>query len=67
MRFQAPQLGALGVTFSVMRVCQFVSLIACIGLCANFINEIANAGHNPPSELVGTLTVVRIPDAAAEK
>jgi len=58
MRFQAPQLGAMGVTFSIMRASQFASLIAVIGLCANFINEIATAEHNPPSELIGTLTVV---------
>ena len=60
MRFQAPQLGAMGVTFSIMRACQFASLIAVIGLCANFINGIATAEHNPPSELVGTLTVVSL-------
>ncbi|KAL2016808.1 hypothetical protein VTK56DRAFT_2977 [Thermocarpiscus australiensis] len=57
MRFQAPQLGALGVTFGIMRACQFASLIAVIGLCANFISEIATAEHNPPSELIGALTV----------
>ncbi|KAK3898848.1 hypothetical protein C8A05DRAFT_46937 [Staphylotrichum tortipilum] len=57
MRFQAPQLGALGVTFTIMRACQLASLIAIIGLCANFISEIATAEHNPPSELIGTLTV----------
>ncbi|KAK0721259.1 hypothetical protein B0T21DRAFT_386189 [Apiosordaria backusii] len=57
MRFQAPQLGALGVTFTLMRACQFACLISVIGLCANFINEIATAEHNPPSELVGALTV----------
>ncbi|KAK4235463.1 hypothetical protein C8A03DRAFT_17808, partial [Achaetomium macrosporum] len=57
MRFQAPQLGAMGMTFSIMRACQFASLIAVIGLCANFINEIAAAEHNPSSELIGTLTV----------
>jgi hypothetical protein len=59
MRFQAPQLGAMGVTFSIMRACQFASLIAVIGLCANFISVIATAEHNPPAELIGTLTVVR--------
>ncbi|KAK4148901.1 hypothetical protein C8A00DRAFT_38513 [Chaetomidium leptoderma] len=57
MRFQAPQLGAMGATFSVMRACQFASLIAVIGLCANFINGIATAEHSPPAELIGTLTV----------
>ncbi|KAK3292970.1 uncharacterized protein B0H64DRAFT_203837 [Chaetomium fimeti] len=57
MRFQAPQLGAMGVTFSIMRACQFASLIAVIGLCANFINGITTAEHDPPAELIGTLTV----------
>jgi hypothetical protein len=58
MRFQAPQLGALGVTFSIMRACQLVSLIVVIGLCANFISEMATAEHDAPAELIGTLTVV---------
>jgi hypothetical protein len=57
MRFQAPQLGAMGVTFTVMRAFQFASLIAVIGLCANFINGITTAEHDPPAELIGTLTV----------
>jgi hypothetical protein len=57
MRFQAPQLGALGVTFTVMRACQFASLIAVIGLCANFISEIATAERESPAELIGALTV----------
>ena len=59
MRFQAPQLGAMGVTFSAMRACQVASLIAVIGLCANFISEIATVEYDPPSELIGTMTVVR--------
>ncbi|KAK3377026.1 hypothetical protein B0T24DRAFT_701136 [Lasiosphaeria ovina] len=57
MRFQSPQLGALGVTYTAMRACQFVSLIAVIGMSANFISQIATAERNPPSELIGTLTV----------
>ncbi|KAK4247505.1 hypothetical protein C7999DRAFT_14440 [Corynascus novoguineensis] len=57
MRFQAPQLGAMGVTFTIMRACQFASLITVIGLCANFISGIATTDHNPPAELIGTLTV----------
>ncbi|KAK0725257.1 hypothetical protein B0H67DRAFT_598566 [Lasiosphaeris hirsuta] len=57
MRFQAPQLGALGATYTVMRACQFAALIAVIGLCANFIGEIATAERDPPSELIGALTV----------
>ncbi|KAH6615886.1 hypothetical protein B0J18DRAFT_291616 [Chaetomium sp. MPI-SDFR-AT-0129] len=57
MRFQSPQLGAMGVTFTIMRAGQVASLIAAIGMCANFISNIATAEHNPPAELVGTLTV----------
>ncbi|KAL2151141.1 hypothetical protein VTH82DRAFT_6239 [Thermothelomyces myriococcoides] len=57
MRFQAPQLGAMGVTFTMMRIFQFTSLITVIGLCANFINGIAATEHKPPAELIGTLTV----------
>jgi hypothetical protein len=60
MRFQAPQLGAMGVTFSITRAAQFASLVAIIGMCANFISGISTADHNPPAELIGTLTVVRI-------
>lgn len=57
MRFQSPQLGALGVTFTVMRACQFATLVAVIGLVANFISEIAGAERESPSELIGALTV----------
>lgn len=57
MRFQSPQLGALGVTFTVMRACQFATLVAVIGLVANFISEIAEAERESPSELIGALTV----------
>ncbi|KAK0611724.1 hypothetical protein B0T14DRAFT_441375, partial [Immersiella caudata] len=57
MGFKTPQLGALGVTFTVMRTCQFVVLISIIGLCANFIGEIATAERESPAELVGALTV----------
>jgi len=58
MRFQAPQLGAMGITFTIMRACQFAVLITVIGLCANFVNQIATAERDPPSELIGALTVV---------
>ncbi|KAL2266689.1 hypothetical protein VTJ83DRAFT_6041 [Remersonia thermophila] len=53
----APKLSAMDVTFTAARAVQFASLIAVIGLCANFISIIATADHNPPAELVGTLTV----------
>jgi hypothetical protein len=57
MGLKTPQLGALGVTFTVMRACQFVALICVIGLCANFISEISAAERESPSELIGALTV----------
>lgn len=58
MRFQAPQLGALGVAFTTLRAFQFFSLVAIIGLTANFINEIVEAQREAPDVLIGTLTVV---------
>lgn len=57
MRFQAPQLGALGVAFTALRVLQLTSLVAIIGLTANFINEIVTAQRDAPDVLVGTLVV----------
>ncbi|KAI8957610.1 hypothetical protein F5Y11DRAFT_352388 [Daldinia sp. FL1419] len=60
MRFQAPQLGALGVTFTAFRAMQFASLIAIIGITANFINEIVSLERDAPDVLVGTLVVASI-------
>lgn len=57
MRFQAPQLGALGVTFTGLRLLQFVSLISIIGLLANFIDEIVSSQHAVPDVMIGTITV----------
>jgi hypothetical protein len=55
---RAPRLGALGATFTAMRAMEFISLIAVIGLTANFVNDIVNAGQSPPEYLTGTLVVV---------
>ncbi|KAK8003062.1 hypothetical protein PG989_002781 [Apiospora arundinis] len=55
-----PQLGALGVTFTAFRGFQFVSLIAIIGLVANFISEIVSARRDAPDVLIGTLVVSSI-------
>ncbi|KAI0000234.1 hypothetical protein F4779DRAFT_635712 [Xylariaceae sp. FL0662B] len=60
MRFQAPQLGALGVTFTALRAMQFVSLVVIIGLSANFLNEIVTSQREAPDVLVGTLVVASI-------
>ncbi|KAI2604634.1 hypothetical protein GGR54DRAFT_454275 [Hypoxylon sp. NC1633] len=60
MRFQAPQLGALGVAFTTFRAMQFVSLVAIVGMVANFINEIVSSQRDAPDVLVGTLAVASI-------
>ncbi|XDG08928.1 hypothetical protein ABKA04_008543 [Annulohypoxylon sp. FPYF3050] len=57
MRFQAPQLGALGVTFTAFRAMQFVSLVAIVGMTSNFINDIVTSNRDMPDVLVGTLSV----------
>lgn len=57
MRFQAPQLGALGVTFTALRAAQLLSLLTIIGLVANFINEIVSVQRDAPDVLIGTLVV----------
>lgn len=53
-----PQHGALGMTFTVMRGMQAVSLISIIGMTANFIADMVANNTVPPSVLVGTLSVV---------
>lgn len=58
---QPPKLGALGVTFTAMRAMQFASLIAIIGLVANFISEMVAANQTAPDVLIGTLVVVSLP------
>ncbi|GKT97007.1 hypothetical protein Ct61P_14857 [Colletotrichum tofieldiae] len=54
----APQLGALGHTFTAMRAMQFASLIAIIGMVSNFISEINGADALSPPVLIGTLVIV---------
>ena len=50
--------GALGSTFKITRVLQVVSLVAIIGMTANFVSEMVNANTTPPKILVGTLSIV---------
>ncbi|KAG5929750.1 hypothetical protein E4U42_004677 [Claviceps africana] len=52
-----PALGALGKTFTAMRVLQAVTLIIIIGLTSNFISEMVAASYVAPSALIGTLVV----------
>ncbi|KAH7034591.1 uncharacterized protein B0I36DRAFT_360097 [Microdochium trichocladiopsis] len=60
MRFQAPQLGALGVAYTTMRIAQFVSLVTVIGLTGHFIDEIVVSQRAVPEVLVGTISVSSI-------
>ncbi|KDN68235.1 hypothetical protein CSUB01_09246 [Colletotrichum sublineola] len=53
----APRLGALGHTFTAMRAMQFVSLVAVVGMVADFISEINGADAISPPVLVGTLVI----------
>lgn len=50
--------GALGATFQIARLFQGCSLVAIIGMTANFIAEIVNSSLTPPDVLVGTISVV---------
>lgn len=50
--------GAIGATFKIVRILQGASLIAIIGMTANFISEIVSVNQSPPKVLIGTLSVV---------
>ena len=54
-----PAFGALGATFKIVRALQAVSLIAIIGMAANFIADMVQNNQSPSDVLVGTLSVVR--------
>jgi hypothetical protein len=54
----APQFGALGATFTVVRAMQGICLVSIIGMTANFIAEMVAATATPPSILIGTLAIV---------
>ncbi|KAH0543549.1 hypothetical protein FGG08_002110 [Glutinoglossum americanum] len=56
----APKFGALGMAFVVTRGLQIASLIAIIGLTANFISDMVSKSVTPPNVLVGTLSVTCI-------
>jgi hypothetical protein len=56
----APNFGALGATFTVVRAMQAISLITIIGMTSNFISEMVTADQSPPRVLIGTLSVVRL-------
>lgn len=53
-----PALGALGMTFTVMRAMQFAGLIIIIGLSSSFVSEIVASSYTAPPALIGTLVIV---------
>ena len=53
-----PDYGALGATFKIVRVLQAISMIAMIGMTANFISQMVSSNQTPPDVLIGTLSVV---------
>ncbi|KUJ24309.1 uncharacterized protein LY89DRAFT_663060 [Mollisia scopiformis] len=55
-----PAFGALGATFTVVRGMEAVSLVAIIGMTANFIAEMVSVNQSPPHVLIGTLSVTCI-------
>lgn len=64
---QIPSYGAapLSTTFLLVRVMELIAMVIIVGLAANFVNEMTGGGIEPPSEIVGTLSVVRLLPSAA--
>ncbi|KAL2419895.1 hypothetical protein ABEF95_007967 [Exophiala dermatitidis] len=56
----SPDHGVLGATFKATRALQMASMIAVIGITANFVSEMVGAGATPPPVLVATLSIVCI-------
>ena len=52
--------GALAGTFKIVRAFQIISLIAIIGMAANFISDMVSNNNAPSDVLVGTLSIVCI-------
>lgn len=58
-----PSYGAapLSTTFLGVRILQVISMIVIVGMTANFVSEIVSTFTEAPKEIVGTLSVVRLP------
>ncbi|ATY63466.1 hypothetical protein A9K55_007480 [Cordyceps militaris] len=52
-----PALGALGLTFTVMRAMQFIGLVVIIGLSSSFVADIVASSYTAPPALIGTLVI----------
>ncbi|KAM3533371.1 hypothetical protein MY4038_003378 [Beauveria bassiana] len=52
-----PALGALGLTFTVMRAMQFIGLVIIIGLSSSFVADIVVSSYAVPPALIGTLAI----------
>ncbi|KAL1990438.1 hypothetical protein VTN49DRAFT_6277 [Thermomyces lanuginosus] len=51
------QFGPLGASFQVVRIFQAMCLVAIVGMSANFVSMMVNAGTNPSGMLVAVLVV----------
>jgi hypothetical protein len=59
---QIPSYGAhpLSLTFLTVRIAQFASMVAILGLTGNFINEMIMQNFAPSNEIVGTMSITSI-------
>ncbi|KAL2350734.1 hypothetical protein BJ546DRAFT_856653 [Cryomyces antarcticus] len=59
---QIPSYGAapLSATFLIVRILELISMVAIVGMTANFVAEIVSTGTEPPKEIVGTLSITSI-------
>ncbi|TKA56566.1 hypothetical protein B0A49_11992 [Cryomyces minteri] len=59
---QIPSYGAapLSATFLIVRILELISMVAIVGMTANFVAEIVSTGTEPPKEIVGTLSMTSI-------
>ena len=57
-----PDYGAapLAKTFMLVRGLSLFAMVCVVGLTANFVSEIVSTNIDPPREIVGTLTIVRL-------
>lgn len=56
----AGPIGALASTYKITRALQVASLVAIIGMTANFVSEMVSSNATPPPVLVATLSIVCI-------
>ena len=58
-----PDYGALPLAkfFLLMRLLSLIAMISIVGMTANFVAEIVSTNYEPPKEVIGALSIVRLP------